>query len=514
MLPLLSRDEVRALDRAAIEQLGVAGVVLMENAGGQAARILCDAFPSRLQRVLIVGGVGQNGGDAWVIARHLLCAGHTPQCFLLGARARVHGDAAVNLAALEALGQPVIELTTLEPLTSALRHASLVVDGLFGTGLDRPLGGLAAETVAALNAAGVPVMALDLPSGVDADTGQVLGCAVQAAVTVTFAAHKPGLVQHPGAGLAGMLHCVSIGVPARAPELQVGDQTLPRGALLEAVDVARWLPPRAADAHKGTNGHVLVVAGSQGKTGAAILAGTAALRAGAGLVTLASDRETRNAFEQKVLELMTVEIDGGDRLASTLEQARGKAACVLGPGVGLDERTQELMRQLSLQLPIPCVLDADALTAWTARAGELSRAQAPRVLTPHPGEASRLLGVSTAAVQADRVEAARRLARLTGQIAVLKGARTVVAHPSGAIRVCTSGTPAMGTAGMGDVLAGVICALCPHLSPFDAAACAVELHARAGEIVAESDRGLIASELWPALARALEACRAQARAGA
>jgi NAD(P)H-hydrate epimerase len=229
---------------------------------------------------------------------------------------------------------------------------------------------------------------------------------------------------------------------------------------------------------------------------------------------LASDRETRAAFEHKVLELMTAELDPSDRLHSALEQARGKAACVLGPGVGLDEPTQELMRQLSLQLPIPCVLDADALSAWTTRAGELAGARAPRILTPHPGEASRLLGVSTAVVQADRLEAARRLARLTGQIAVLKGARTVVAHPTGAIRVCTSGTPAMGTAGMGDVLAGVIGALCPHLPLFDAAACGVELHARAGEIVAESDRGLIASELWPALARALEVCRAQARARA
>jgi hydroxyethylthiazole kinase-like uncharacterized protein yjeF len=314
--------------------------------------------------------------------------------------------------------------------------------------------------------------------------------------------------------LAGTLHCASIGVPARAPEVTQGDQTYPHAGLIEAADVARWLPPRAPDAHKGSNGHVLVVAGSQGKTGAAILAGTASLRAGAGLVTLASDRETRSAFDHKVLELMTAEIDAHDRLASVLASAQGKATCVLGPGLGLDEPTQELMRQLSLLLPIPCVLDADALTAWTARAGELVSARAPRILTPHPGEASRLLGVSTAAVQAVRLHAARRLAQFTGQIAVLKGARTVVAHPTGAIRVCTSGTPAMGTAGTGDVLAGVIGALCAHLSPFDAAACGVELHARAGEIVAKSDRGLIASELWAALAPALEACRASAQTGA
>ncbi|HEX6242750.1 MAG TPA: NAD(P)H-hydrate dehydratase, partial [Polyangiales bacterium] len=512
--PLLSREQVRALDRDAIEQLGVPGLVLMENAGGEAARVVRQAFPTRLARVLIVGGPGQNGGDAWVIARHLLCAGLAPRCFLLGARERVKGDAAVNLAALEALGHAVEPLTRAEPLALALRDASLVVDGLFGTGLDRPLAGLAAEAVASINEARLPVVALDLPSGVDADTGQPLGSAIRAALTVTFAALKPGLVLHPGADLAGRLHCASIGVPARVPDVKRGDQTFPHAGVIEAADVARWLPPRAADAHKGSNGHVLVVAGSQGKTGAAILAGNAALRAGAGLVTLASDSETRSAFDHRVLELMTAEIDANDRRASVLASAQGKAACVMGPGLGLDAATQELVRHLSLALPIPCVLDADALTAWSGRAGELSQAAAPRVLTPHPGEASRLLGVSTGEVQADRLGAARRLAQMSDQIAVLKGARTVVAHPSGAVRVCTSGTPAMGTAGTGDVLAGVIGALCAHLSAFDAAACGVELHARAGEIVAKSDRGLIASELWPALAQALEACRAQAKRGA
>jgi NAD(P)H-hydrate epimerase len=382
----------------------------------------------------------------------------------------------------------------------ALRTASLVVDGLFGTGLDRPLTGLSLALVEAINAAGVPVVALDLPSGVDADTGQVLGAAIQAALTLTFAAHKPGLLLYPGAGLAGVLRCVSIGVPLPA----VGS------GVIEARDVVRWLPLRAADSHKGSNGHVLVIAGSPGKTGAALLSASAALRSGAGLVTLASDREARQALDHKVVELMTAELDATDRLGSALALAQGKAACVVGPGLGLDDATQAFARALALALPLPAVLDADALSAWAGSVEGLRSAAAARVLTPHPGEASRLLGVSTQALQADRVGAARALSCRSGQVVVLKGARTVIAEASGAVRICTSGTPAMGSAGTGDVLAGVIGALCAQLAPFDAAACGVELHALAGELAAVGDRGLIASDLLPALPRALAACRAAA----
>jgi NAD(P)H-hydrate epimerase len=500
MLALLSRDQVRALDRDAIERLGVPGVVLMENAGAQAARLLCEAFSGALSRVLIVGGPGQNGGDAWVIARHLRCRGYTPRCFLLGERERVKGDARVNLDALAALGQSVEPLISVDELESALRSTSLVIDGLFGTGLDRALSGLPRAVVEAINAAGLPVVALDLPSGVDADTGQVLGVAIQAALTVTFAARKPGLLLYPGAGLAGSLHCVSIGVPL-APG--------PDSGVIEASDVAGWLPPRAPDSHKGTNGHVLVIAGSPGKTGAALLSASAALRTGAGLVTLASEREARQALDYKVVELMTAELGGVEPLADALALAQGKAACVVGPGLGLDEATQEFVRALSLALALPTVLDADALSAWAGGVSGLQQARGPRVLTPHPGEASRLLGVSTQALQADRVGAARALARSSGHVVVLKGARTVVAAANGAVRICTSGTPAMGSAGTGDVLAGVIGALCAQLPPFDAAACGVELHARAGQLAAIGDRGLVASDLLPALPRALVALRAE-----
>jgi NAD(P)H-hydrate epimerase len=498
VIPLLSRAEVRALDAAAVAQLGVPSIVLMENAGARAASLVRARFPRALGHVLVLGGVGQNGGDAWVVARHLFLHGIVPECLLLGERAKVKGDALTNLRALEALGIAVLSVTQEDGLSRALANASLIVDGLFGTGLDRPLSGLALSAVQAINAADKPVLSLDLPSGVDADTGQVLGAALQARVTVTFAAHKLGLHQHPGAALAGEIVCAHIGVPVSGAIL---------AGLIEACDVAALLPRRAADAHKGTNGHVLVIAGSAGKTGAAVLSASAALRMGAGLVTLASDPETRRALDHKVVEIMTAEIDHSDRVASALELARGKAAVVVGPGLGLDPEAQAFARTLAKSLPLPALLDADALSSIAGDLDSLRVAIAPRVLTPHPGEAARLLGCNAAEVQAQRVTTARTLADRSGQVVVLKGAHSVIAEPSGRLRIASVGTPALGTAGSGDVLSGVIGALLGQLPAFEAACCGVELHARAGAIAARSDRGMLAGDLLPALASALEQCR-------
>lgn len=501
MIPLLSRAEVRALDKDAIGRLGVPGVALMENAGGRAAMLVRERFAHSLGKVLVLGGVGQNGGDGWVVARHLLSHGIAARCVLVGEHDKVQGDALVNLLALEALGISVERALSEFSLEVALGEASLVVDGLFGTGLDRPLSGALAALVGLINRVKVPVVALDLPSGIDADTGQVLGAAVRAQLTVTFAAHKPGLHQYPGVEHAGVVECVSIGVPVHR---------YPTMGLIDAADVALLLPRRAGDAHKGSNGHLLVVAGSAGKTGAAVLCATSALRAGAGLVTLASDAATRRALDHKVLEVMTAELAEQEPLASALSLAEGKAAVLVGPGLGVDARAQELARGLAQQLPVPCVLDADALTAVAHDLSALRRALGPRVLTPHPGEAARLLGISSAEVQQDRIKAARTLAEISGQVIVLKGARTIVASPLGELRICVRGTPALGTAGTGDVLAGAIAALCAGgLWPFSAAMCAVELHGRAGELAAPGDRGLLAGEVATAFARALEQCRSE-----
>ncbi len=512
MIPLATREEARAFDAEAIGTLGIPGIVLMENAGMGATRVLLERARGSLARVLIIGGTGQNGGDAWVVARKLLAAGIVPRCMLVGSRARVHGDALINFEALLKLGLSIESIDAasgLFALQTAASEASLIVDGLFGTGLDREVSGLYAQVITVLNASRAQRFALDLPSGVDANTGQVLGVAIRATHTVTFAAHKRGLHQYPGTECAGEVHCVDIGVPAAESA---------RCGVIEIADVARVLVPRAADAHKGSNGHVLAIAGSPGKTGAAFLASLGALRAGAGLVTIATHGKAQQALEQKVVEVMTVALaDAPDTATSALRFAEGKTAAVLGPGFGLDAATSAIARELACALPLPCVLDADALTALAPASGgaranspsplsSLRAACGPRVLTPHPGEASRLLGRSTPAVQADRYAAALELAHASAQTVVLKGARTVIASPEGALRICSAGTPALGVAGTGDVLSGVIAALLCQLPPFEAAWVGVFLHALAGEHAAQADRGLFASEVAAAIPMAMQGC--------
>ena len=505
--PLLTREAVRAIDRHAVETLKLPSLALMENAGAGATASLLAHFGDRLARVCIVGGTGQNGGDAWVVARHLRMHGMTARCVLVGDEARVSGDAAVNLAVLRALGVPVecvADQTATRAIEEALDGATLVVDGLLGTGLSRALGGLEADAVSRMNSAGVPILSLDLPSGIDCDTGAVLGVAVRATVTTTFAAHKRGLHQHPGAAHAGVVELVRIGVPVdRAAVAQLVDRR----------DVDALVPLRADDAHKGTAGHVVVFAGSPGHTGAAVLAGLGALRGGAGLVTLAPRAEACAAIDAKILELMSAALpaDATDALPFALALCEGKRAAVLGPGFG---HADTLPRVLAVSLPIACVLDADALTSLVTALASLRESAAPRVLTPHPGEAARLLGTSIAAVQADRFAAALRLAQESQQLVVLKGARTIIAAPDGRTRVCAEGTPALGVGGTGDVLAGAIAAQLASAAPtqdpnalLDAVTAAVVLHAVAGMIAARADRGLLAHEVADALPAALTLCR-------
>jgi ADP-dependent NAD(P)H-hydrate dehydratase / NAD(P)H-hydrate epimerase len=506
MIPLLSREAVRALDADAVARLGVPSSILMENAGRGAFEEIVRRYPERLSRVLIVGGVGQNGGDAWVIARHLFLLGHRPRCVLVGERAKVRGDAAPNLQAIETLLGPV-KCVSEQDLDPAVADASLIMDGIFGTGLDRPIQGLAASVIERVNRADAPRVALDIPSGIDANSGKVLGSAVRAELTLTFAAHKRGLHQHPGAAHAGEVVLVGIGVPAPGPTPISVDE--PEYAAIEAADVSELLPLRAADTHKGRGGHVLVVAGSPGRTGAAVLSGLGAMRAGAGLVTLCPRAGARAALDAKVLEIMTsdmpAELDAA--VAHVVQELQGKHSAVVGPGLGTDDAGSRLAERLALEVSKPCVLDADALTAFRGRARDLRKAAGPRVLTPHPAEAARMLGVSTEEVQADRYQSALRLAADSGAVVVLKGARTVVATPAGRVRVCPLDVPALGVAGTGDVLTGVTAALLAQLPAAEAALAAVYLHAAAGARAAVADRGLLAHEVADAVPHVLAALR-------
>lgn len=502
MRPLLDRAESRAEDKRAIDA-GVPGIVLMENAARGATDILVARFAQHLAHPLIVGGEGQNGGDAWALARHLKTRGFAPRALLVGAVERVQGDARLALNALHAVGVQVEVASDASAAVDALRDATCVVDGLFGTGLTRPLEGLALATVQAINTRALPTLALDLPSGVCASTGQLLGDAVRATITVTFHAEKLGLAQFPGAAYAGEVLLADIGVPP------------PHHAAVWLRDAA-WLSSsftaRAQDAHKGTGGHVFVVGGSPGKTGAALLSARGALRGGAGLVTIAARGGTRAALDAKVTEMMTREVpealEAGVR--TVLEDAKRASAFVIGPGLGTDDATQTFVRRIALELTIPAVLDADALAPFSGpQLMLLQRAQGIRVLTPHPAEAARLLGIDTEDVQRDRYSACAELVSRSGQIVVLKGARTIVQGPHTAAYVCAEGSPALGVAGTGDVLAGVIAAVlggkdAPHKAQIDRVCEAVIAHALAGVRAAQGrDRGLFASEVADAVSYVL-----------
>lgn len=500
VLPLFTRAEAREVDRDAVEHVGLPSLLLMENAGRGATDAIVECFPEQLGRVVLVGGPGQNGGDAWVVARRLALLGHEPSAVLVGEPGKLRGDAKQNWDVLATLG---VETHVAPPgaggvLSELLARATLVVDGLFGTGLDRDIVSGYAETVEALSRAEVPLVALDLPSGIDADTGAVLGVATTASLTVTFAGHKRGLHQHPGVDHAGRVVVADIGIAPRQR---------PGATLWDRADLAELIPPRDADAHKGTNGHLLVVGGSPGKTGAALLAGRAAFRAGAGLVTLGARSDTRAAFEEKVVEMMTTELPKKPNAKTVGALVDGKRAAVVGPGIGTDALAKGWVEAFAVHCPVPVVFDADGLTLLSETGlAALKKAAGPRVLTPHPGEAARLLGSTTAQVQADRYGAAAQLHKDSGQVVVLKGARTVIAGAGGELRVCREGNPALGVAGTGDVLCGLIGALSLTLGPTEAATAAVILHALAGGHAAKTDRGILAREVADAVPDVLSAC--------
>lgn len=491
MKPVLSRAQMRAFDEHAIRACRVPGLVLMENAGRGAAEVLVDAVLGGSvhdARILVVCGTGNNGGDGFVIARHLHVRGARPRVLLCGAQGDVSGDARTNLQALEGVGVPV-EYEALAENVANARDTDVVVDALFGTGLCRAIEGPLAAVVREMNTLALPTVAVDLPSGVDADTGRELGVAVQASHTITFAHAKLGLLTPEGARASGKLFVVDIGVPAH-----LADTVGASAQLVEEGDVAALLEPRAVDVHKFRAGHVGVVAGSPGKLGAALLVARSALRAGAGAATIASFPEACAALAGRVLEVMTAEIDPGAIGPSLDTFLANKRAVVAGPGFGLDERARRAIEHVVASWRGPLVLDADALTAYAGRAAALASSGARLVLTPHSGEAARLLGTSAGDVEGDRYGAVRELSRITKATVLLKGPFTLVAHPTDGVFVNPTGSPALATAGSGDVLAGLVAAFACTLPMRAAAMAAAFVHGLAGENW-PADRGLLAREL-------------------
>jgi NAD(P)H-hydrate epimerase len=488
-----------AFDTYAIRQCGVASLVLMENAGRGATDVLVRELledEPEGGRIVVACGTGNNGGDGLVVARHLLARGAEPVVYLLGDSARVSPDARANLEAWRGLNGELREIAVgapLAPLAGELDEADVAVDALFGTGLDRAIEGFWADAVRVLNDSTVPCLALDLPSGLDADTGADLGVAVNAQATVTFAHHKLGLLTPNGALRAGRVHVADIGVPGSLVA-HVGST----GQLLQPSDLALWTAPRVPGEHKTSAGHVVVVAGSPGKIGAPQLAARGAMRAGAGLATIATWPEAALAIESHVLEVMTARIDPSRPGESLDKILTGKHAVVVGPGFGLGDEARTAVEHVLASWHGPVVVDADALTMFAGRPSVLM-ASKKAILTPHPGEAARLLERSAAQVEGNRFHAARELAAATGAVVVLKGAHTIVASPDGRLAVSPVACPALATAGAGDVLGGVVAGMACSLPTIEAACAGVLLHALAGEAWARAhsgaDRGMLASEI-------------------
>lgn len=501
---LVTAATMRALDRHTIDVVGIPGIVLMERAGlAVADRAQAMARASGRPSALVLCGPGNNGGDGFVAARHLADRGLAVVVVLLARTADVKGDAATNLAALGSFPVTLVEAPAGVPQDLWDRPWGVAVDALFGTGLARPLDGVFAAAVDAMNALPCPRLAVDLPSGVDADAGRVPGVAVRADATVTFGTARIGHFAWPGAGYCGVVEVAPIGIPRDALASALGAD------LLDAGCVRLAFPPRDRGAFKNRFGHVLVVGGMAGKAGAALLAARAALRCGAGLATIATERDVAARIEGRFPDLMIeslVEVVGDwlkvDDAAIAAVRA-GKTALVLGPGLGRRPGVDALVERL-LEGALPVVVDADGLNVLSEHPDVRPGPNA--VLTPHPGEAGRLLGVPTAEVQADRIAAARALASLRGAVVVLKGAGTIVAAPDGRLAINPTGGPCLAVGGSGDVLSGMTGALLGQgLPPFDAACAAVYLHGALGDLAGSrwTEHGVLASDLVDLLPVAL-----------
>ncbi len=496
MIPVLSREQVRALDRATIDARHVPSLVLMENAG----RGVVDAIerswphlPLSRARGVVVSGQGNNGGDGFVVARHLVTRGASVDVFLRGRAANVTGDARAELDAMCGLGVIVHELDAdLEGLRAALAGATFVVDAIFGTGLSRAVEGDDAAVLEAIGQAKRPIVAVDVPSGLDANTGMPLGAAVRADLTVTFAAHKLGLLTPHGARFAGKVVLADIGVPP--PNCERGSVS---AQLLEPGDVRRLLSRRGVGVHKNNAGHVVVLAGSPGHVGAAVMCAHAAFRTGAGLVTIATWPEVADQLDARTIEVMTARLDRDD-LAGSVDAVIARAnVVVIGPGFGKDDAARAVVRHVLSTREGPSVVDADALAMFEGDAEVFASSKGAAVLTPHPGELGVLLGSSARDVESDRFAALTSCVERARSVTVLKGAHTIIGAPDELPVINASGTSALATAGSGDVLSGTIGALACALDPFEAAFAGVHLHGLGAEAWSRDhgDRGLLAHEI-------------------
>ncbi len=510
---LVTASEMQEMDRRTIEDFGIPGMVLMENAGRGATRFFLEQFPDveKLQ-VGVMAGRGNNGGDGYVMARYLKQKGVAVKVYLLAPAGRVRGDAAANLKFLKPLDIPLVELSNEASFAkhqNEMARMDVWIDAILGTGLKSKVKGFFKTVIEFINDLDKPVFAVDIPSGLDSDTGQVCGTCIRARATATFAFAKTGHLIYPGARYTGALSVVDIGIP-----LPIVEAVKPRQRLLTKNLIQSYLSPRVPDAHKGTTGHLLVVAGSLGKTGAAAMTAMAALRSGAGLVTLGIAQSLNAVLESQILEAMTTPLPesqpgvlGEPAFKSISNFMEGKKCVALGPGLGQAEETKSLVYKIVETSPIPLVIDADGLNNLAGRTDILKGSRAPVILTPHPGEMARLADTATGTVQQDRIKCARDFAVAYNVHVILKGAHTVIAHPDGQVFINPTGNAGMASGGMGDVLTGIIAGLITQgLAPQEACQLGVYLHGSAGDSLAQKmgPYGYLAGDVMEAIPGAIK----------
>lgn len=511
--------EMREIDQRAINDYGIPGVVLMENAGRRVAEAVAEKLGAvQGSTVTIFAGKGNNGGDGLVAARHLYSMGADVKVLLLDNPDNISGDAAINLNIWKKMEQKVYTVTQKDDFNAVrlfLVKTDIIVDAIYGTGFKGKVKDYAGRIIEAINSCGKPVVSADIPSGLEADTGITGGACVRSSVTVTFGLPKIGLLIEPGAGYVGDLKVADISIP---PALLETEDL--KNNLLERNLVRDWLPFRPTNSHKGDYGRVLVVAGSLGMAGAACLAAEGALRSGAGLVTLAVPESVYVPVASRLTEVMVVPVPGTETGTMALnalpvisEMMEKSDVLLLGPGLSTEVETVEVVRELISFANKPLVVDADGLNALAGQTDIIKRVKVPLIMTPHPGEMSRLTGLSTGKVQQNRLQEALTRAAQWGVLLVLKGSRTVVATPEGKIYVNPTGNPGMATGGSGDVLSGIIAGLAAQgMEPERAAAAGVYLHGAAGDSAAleKGMMGLVAGDIvgyLPDVIKSLENCK-------
>jgi len=525
---LVTAQEMGAMDQKACKEYGIPSVVLMENAGLKVVDLISDQLDNMARRtIVIIAGKGNNGGDGFVVARHLYNQGAEVQVFLAAEAEEIKGDALINLNIWRKMGQKVfliLKNNDINLFRLALMKADLVVDALYGTGFIGSVRDQVISIIEAINASGKPVVAIDIPSGLEANTGRANGPCIIAKHTVTFALPKLGLVLPAAQKYVGVLHVADISIPAAVTNGSTADKGKSANVakkensdsvanedvgdfryLITEQMVREWWPRRTGDEHKGNFGRVLVIAGSRGMSGAAVMAAQAAARSGAGLVTLGVPAGIHDIVETKLTEVMTFPLSQTkrgtlsiDALEEIINRLGNSDVLALGPGLGIDEDTAELVKEIMLNLKIPCVLDADGLNVLAGKAELFKTVKTDLVLTPHPGEMSRLTGRTTEQIQYDRLGVTVTKAASWGAVVVLKGAGTVVAGPDNTLFINNTGNPGMAAGGSGDVLTGIIAGfLAQGMPALHAAASGVYLHGLAGDAAAREKgmAGLLAGDL-------------------